>query len=166
MKKIAIPIIIGISAAIALGIAYAGVVLDEPFIGNTPTDSSNVKNTTIRDHPNALTSGPLMITQYEHKIWDNIFIIVSGLEEDEKGNIRFFMPDGRLYKTLEYDGSVKDGFNSYFKPDTNLFRKICSQDEIAGIWTIKFDNNTYPPLEFEIINEHLNGPDVRLDTIC
>ena len=76
------------------------------------------------------------------------------------------MPDGRLYKTLEYDGSVKNGFNSYFKPDTSALRKICEQEELVGVWKVLFDNDSYPPLQFEIINEHLDGPDVRLTKSC
>ena len=166
MKKIALPIIIGISVLVAVGIAYVGVVIDEPIFVNIPTDSSNVKNQTIHDHPGALTSGPLTITQYEHKITDNIFMIGSGIGFEEKGNIRIFMPDGRLYKTIQYDGSLKDSFNVYFKPDTSATRKICEQEELVGIWRVLFDSNLYQPLEFEILNEHRDGPDVRLPKSC
>jgi hypothetical protein len=166
MKKIAIPIIIGVTAAIAAGIAYAGLVNEEPIVVNTPKETSNVENQPSLGHPGAITSGPLTITQYQHKIYENIFMIVSGLAEDEKGNITVFMPDGRLYKTIQYDGSVKDGFNVYFKPDTSFARKICEQEELVGRWLVVFDNNVYPPLVFEIINEHLSGPDVRLPKSC
>jgi hypothetical protein len=142
------------------------MVIEDPIVVNTPIDASNNINQSDQDYPDALTSGPLTITQYEHKISDNIFMIVSGVGFEEKGNIRVFMPDGRLYKTLEYDGSVKDRFNVYFKPDTSATRKICEQEELVGIWRVLFDNNVYPPLEFEIINEHRNGPDIRLPKSC
>ncbi len=166
MKKIAFPIIIGIGIVIAGGIAYAGLVIEEPIFVNSPTDNNNIKNQTNLGHPNAITSGPLTITQYEHKITDNIFMIISGLGLEDKGNIRIFMPDGRLYKTLEYDGSVKDSSNVYFKPDTSATRKICEQEELVGIWRVIFENNVYPELKFEIINEHRDGPDVRLPKSC
>ena len=166
MKKISIPIIIGISVAIAVGIVYAGMFIEEPIIGNSQNNSNENNQPVMREHPNAIKSGPLTITKYDHKIAENIFLIVSGLTNEDKGNIRVFMPDGRLYKTYEYDGSVKDSFNSYFKPDTSIIREICEQEEIAGKWKVMFDNNAYPPLEFEIINEHLDGPEVRLPKAC
>lgn len=167
MKKIAIPIIIGITVIIALGIIYVSMFTPEPIIqDNLPEKIPRIENSSGLGHPDAISSGPLTITKYQHKIYENIFIIVSGLKHDEKGNIRIFMPDGRLYRTLEYDGSVKTGFNSYFKPDTSEVRKICEQEELVGVWTVLFDDDVYPPLHFEIINEHLNGPDVRLSKSC
>ena len=167
MKKVTVPIIIGITATIALGIIYVSMFYTEPIFQNKPPEKiSEIENTTGFGYPDAITSGPLTITKYQHKVYENIFIIVSGLNYDEKGNIRIFMPDGRLYKTLEYDGSVKSSFNSYFKPDTSELRKICEQEELVGIWTVLFDNDAYPPLHFEIINEHLSGPDVRLVKSC
>lgn len=167
MKKITIPIIIGITAVIALSIIYVGMFSTKPIFQNTlPDKSSPIENITDSSHPDAIISGPLTITKYEHKIGENIFLIVSGLNYNEKGNIRIFMPDGRLYRTLEYDGSFKNSFNSYFKPDTSALRKICEQEELVGVWTVLFDNDVYPQLHFEIINEHLEGPDVRLAKSC
>lgn len=167
MKKITISIIIGIIAVIALSIIYVSMFTIKPIFQDTPSEKiSQIENTTGFGHPDAITSGPLTITKYEHKISENIFLIVSGLDYNEKGNIRIFMPDDRLYRTLEYDGSVKNGFNSYFKPDTSALRKICEQEELVGVWKVLFDNDVYPPLHFEIINEHLDGPDVRLTKSC
>ena len=164
----AILIIIGITAVIGISISLAGIIIDKPIGENTLNETTSEVEITPegRAHPEAITSGPLTITQYQHKLSENVFIIVFGLEPNEKGNIRIFMPDGRLYKTIQYDGSVKDGFNSYFKPDTSKARGICEQEEIVGIWTVLFDNNVYSPLSFEILNEHLDGPDVRLTKAC
>ena len=86
---------------------------DELIIKNILTDDPfNVEKPGL-GHPDALTSGPLTITKYEHKITENIFMIISGLEKNDKGNIRIFMPDGRLYKTIQYDGSKKESYNQY-----------------------------------------------------
>jgi len=166
MKKSTILIIIGVAIAIVLGITAVGMLSDELIIKNIPTDTpSNVEIPGL-GHPDALTSGPLTITKYEHKITENIFMIVSGLEKNDRGNIRIFMPDGRLYKTIQYDGLKKEGFNQYFKPVTSTIRKICEQEELVGQWAVVFNNNAYPPLVFEIINEHLDGPDIRLPKSC
>ena len=164
----AILIIIGITAVIGISISLAGMITDKPIDKNTLNETISEFEITPEDraHPNAVSSGPLTITQYQHKLSENVFIVVSGLEPNEKGNIRIFMPDGRLYKTIQYDGSVKNGFNVYFKPDTSKTRGICEQEEIVGIWKVLFDNNVYSPLSFEILNEHLEGFDVRLTKAC
>jgi hypothetical protein len=166
MKKRTISIIIGVTIAVVFGITAVGMLSDELIITDIPTDApSNVEIPGL-GHPDALTSGPLTITKYEHKITENIFMIVSGLEKNDRGNIKIFMPDGRLYKTIQYDGLQKENFNQYFKPDTSKSRGICEQEELVGRWAVVFDNNAYPPLVFEIINEHLNGPDFRLPKSC
>jgi hypothetical protein len=168
MIKMAMLIIIGITAVIGISISLAGMITDKPIDENTQNETTPEFEITPegRAHPDAVSSGPLTITQYQHKLSENVFIVVSGLEPNEKGNIRIFMPDGRLYKTMPYDGSVKNGFNSYFKPDTSKTRGICEQEEIVGIWKVLFDNNVYSPLSFEILNEHLEGHDVRLTKAC
>jgi hypothetical protein len=167
MIKMAILIIIGITAVIAISISLAGMITDKPIDENTQNETAEFESTPEGlGHPDAVSSGPLTITQYQHKLSENVFIVVSGLEPNEKGNIRIFMPDGRLYKTIQYDGSVKNGFNVYFKPDTSKTRGICEQEEIVGIWKVLFDNNVYSPLSFEILNEHLEGHDVRLTKAC
>ena len=166
MKKSTIAIIIGVVSAIILGITAVGMLSEGLISKNIPTDAPSNVETPGLGHPDALTSGPLTITKYEHKIHENIFMLISGLEYTDKGSIRIFMPDGRLYKTIEYDGTQKEGFNQYFKPDTSTIRKICEQEELVGRWKVIFDNNAYPPLVFEIINEHLEGPDVRLPKSC
>ena len=168
MIKMAILIIIGITAVIGISISLAGMITDKPIDENTLNETISEFEITPEDraHPNAVSSGPLTITQYQHKLSENIFIVVSGLEPNEKGNIRIFMPDGRLYKTIQYDGSVKDSFNVYFKPDTSKFRNICEQEELVGIWKVTFDNDAYQPTSFKIINEHLSGPAVRLVSSC
>ena len=168
MIKMALLIIIGITVVIGIAISLAGIVIDKQNGENALNETTSKVEITPEGHayPDAVSSGPLTITKYQHKLSENIFIIVSGLESNEKGNIRIFMPDGRLYKTFEYDGSVKNSFNVYFKPDTSKARGICEQEEIVGIWKVLFDNNVYPPLSFEILNENIEGPDVRLTKAC
>ena len=168
MIKMAMLIIIGITAVIAISISLAGMIQDKPIDKNIQNETTSQVEIIPEDHthPKAITSGPLTITQYQYKLSENVFIVVSGLEPNEKGNIRIFMPDGRLYKTFQYDGSAKSGFNVYFTPNTSKARGICEQEEIVGIWKVLFDNNVYSPLSFEILNEHLDGSDVRLTKAC
>lgn len=153
--------IIGVVIAIALGIIAIGIYYYE----STPiiVDSATLKG---RIGTDVISSGPLMLTKSQYKIYENIFYIVDGLKEVDKGTIRFFVPDGREYRSTSYDGSQKSAFNLYFRPGTSMLTGFCVQEEFVGEWTVTFDNKAYPPLKFEIINEHLNGPDHKLDKAC
>jgi len=91
---------------------------------------------------------------------------VDNLREDEKGNIRFFVPDGRLYRTTAYDGAVKPSFSLYFRPDTSYLTEFCEGKEFVGEWLITFDNDAYPPLTFEILDEDMLGPGHELIKSC
>jgi len=161
MKKDTIIIVV---AVIALIIGVISIVTSE-FSSISPINLVIPKSS---DHgfPEAIFSGPLTLTKPQYKISENIFIIIDGLKEDEKGNIRFFVPDGRLYRTIAYDGAIKSSVNQYFRPDTSYLTQFCVQEEFVGEWTVTFDNNAYPPLKFEIINEHIGGSDLRLKKAC
>ena len=39
-------------------------------------------------------------------------------------------------------------------------------DSFYNWWAVVFDNNAHPAVAFEIINEHLDGPDIRLPKSC
>ena len=160
MKKRTIPIVIGAIVAFAIGFTIFAMSYNWEWREvDTPTLSGRISSESI-------SSGPLVLTKSQYKIYENIFYIVDGLNEDEKGNIRFFVPDGRLYRTTAYDGSIKTSFNLYFRPDTSYLTEFCVQEEFVGEWLVTFDGNVYPDLKFEIINEHLAGPGNRLDKAC
>lgn len=161
MKKDSIIIIVAI-IAISIGIISIGT--SEFELISKIVD--NISRSNDFGHPQAITSGPLTLTKSQYKIYENIFIIMDDLREDEKGNIRFFVPDGRLYKTIMYDGDKKSSVNQYFRPDTNFATGFCEQEEFVGEWLVTFDNDAYPPLKFEIINEHLGNPEERLKKAC
>ena len=160
MKKDSM-IIIAVFVAIAIGIIS---IVTSEFESIPEIVDFRIPND--HGHPDAISSGPLTLLKSQYKIYENIFYIVDGLKEDEKGNIKFFVPDGRLYRTSSYDSAVKDSFNLYFRPDTSYLTGFCEQEEFVGEWLIKFDNDAYPPLKFEIINEHLGNPGERLIKSC
>jgi len=153
-------IIIGITIAVVFGITAVGMLFDEliSVIDDTPPSG--------RLHPDSISTGPLTLTKSTYKLRENIFFIVDNLREDEKGNIRFFVPDGRLYRTTSYDGAVKPSFSLYFRPDTSYLTEFCEGDEFVGKWLITFDGDVYPPLTFEILDEDLLGPGYKLKKAC
>ena len=71
-----------------------------------------------------------------------------------------------LFKSFQYDGSLKSDFNLYFYPDTSVFSKICTPEELVGIWKIVFTNNAYPTLEFEMIDEYIGGGEAGVTIVC
>ncbi len=160
MKKSSILIIIGVVAAITIGITVIGLLYNGEWkVVDSPTVSGRISSESI-------SSGPITLTKPQYKIRENIFYIVDGLKEDDKGTLRFFVPDGRLYRSIDYDGSIKSSFSQYFRPDTSYLTEFCEQEEFVGEWLITFDNDVYPPLKFEILNEDLLGPGNRLDKAC
>jgi len=156
MNKGIISIIIVIVIAAIVGSAYL-VTFSEK------TNGGENQNTDIA---NSVSSGPITILQYEHKLAENVFMHIRGLGPNEKGNIRFFTPEGVLYQTIAYDGSIKQDFNQYFKPETSRILKICTPEEIIGEWTVSFDNNVYPPLKFKVLEEPLRGGEEDIGTVC
>jgi len=160
MKKSSILIIIGVVAAITIGITVIGLLYNGEWkVVDSPTLTGRISSESI-------SSGPITLTKPQYKIRENIFYIVDGLKEDDKGTLRFFVPDGRLYRSIDYDGSIKSSFNQYFRPDTSYLTEFCEQEEFVGEWLITFDNDAYPPLKFEILNEHMSGPGNRLIKAC
>ncbi|MGI0009535.1 MAG: hypothetical protein ACRD92_07950, partial [Nitrosopumilaceae archaeon] len=55
------------------------------------------------------------------------------------------------------NGTAKDQFNYYFKPDTSRGAGIATTKELIGNWQVIFDLVKYKPLSFEVINETLPG---------
>lgn len=113
-----------------------------------------------------LTSGPFSVQNYQHRLGENIFIVVYGLAPHEKGTIRVYTPKNIEYIYYPFDGSVKSSFNTYFKPDTFAKKDRCSPEDFVGIWTMKFEGVPYPPIQFEFLNEYIEGAEVDIIDLC
>jgi len=153
MKKIVIPIIIGI---IVIGIV----------LGYSINDA--IKKADIAERGKTIwnTSGPFSLQEYQHRLGEHIFMTVEGLQPYEKGWIRVFMPNGHQYTQISFDGSQKSGFNTYFKPDTQGKSNRCHPDDLVGVWTVVFDGTTHRPIEFEFINEYIIGAEADIKDLC
>ena len=153
------PIMIGTIIVIAIGIvsAYSINLVNEDIL--------NDDNTENKQH-DYVWSGPLGVTQYEHRLGDDIFMVMRGLQPNEKGAVEIFTPRGVLFNSFEYDGSQKSNFNLFFYPDTSKFIKICTPEELVGIWKAVFANDAYPTLEFKMTDEYLQGAEASITTVC
>jgi hypothetical protein len=113
-----------------------------------------------------ITSGPFSVQNYQHRLGENIFIVAYGIAPYEKGVIRIFTPKNIEYIYYQFDGSVKSQFNVYFKPDTFPRKDRCSPEDFVGVWTMKFEGVSYEPIQFEFINEYIEGAEVDIIDLC
>ena len=113
-----------------------------------------------------LTSGPFSVQNYQHRLGENIFIVAYGIAPNEKGVIRIFTPKNIEYISYLFDGSVKSNFNVYFKPDTVAKKDRCSPEDFVGVWTMKFEGVSYPPIQFEFLNEYIEGGEADIIDLC
>jgi len=115
-----------------------------------------------------ISSGPFQIDRSEYAIGESIFIRIGGIEEKEKGQIAVYRPlnatHHKVYITIPFDGENKSASNTYFTPQINSKRGICSMDDLQGEWIMVFRGTDYPNLEFEITKRILPGTDV--ESVC
>ena len=155
MKKIII-----ISVIIGIIIIASAVLLNS----NQETVEEEWANDIVR-------SGPFAIDKSQYNLGEKIFITVTNLPEDEKGEMIFFRPmengDGwRNYTTMKFDGQAKEQFNLYFEPKLSEMKKICTTNELTGIWMVKFVGTEYSNMSFEILNQTSSWDDRVFEPVC
>ncbi|MGH9999116.1 MAG: hypothetical protein ACRD90_04565 [Nitrosopumilaceae archaeon] len=141
-QKKAVPIIVGIIAAVAV-VAVASVYI-------TQRSDTEIKQQWI-------VSGPFAINKSQYKLGENVFMTVNGLLPNEVGNIWIISPQNKTFTVIPFNGTSKDHFNYYFKPDVGKASRITMTEELVGEWLVAFEGVRYQPLGFEIINETLPG---------
>lgn len=114
------------------------------------------------------TSGPFQIDRKQYAIGEKIFLIIGGLNSDEKGQIAFMRPLNAthysVYLSIPFDGATKPEFNYYLEPKLSKVSGICSVDDISGKWAIIFRGTDYPNLYFEITKDVVPGTDK--ESVC
>jgi len=115
------------------------------------------------------TSGPFQIDRKQYSIGEKIFVIIGGLNENEKGQIAFMRPlNATHYSTylgIPFDGAAKPEFNYYLEPKLSKASGICSVDDIIGKWAVVFRGTDYPNLYFEIIKGGF-VPGTDIEPVC
>ena len=115
-----------------------------------------------------ITSGPFQIDRSKYAIGEKIFLVIGGLNVNEKGQVTFMRPLNdthySVYLTVPFDGAAKSAFNYYIEPKISKIRDICSVDDIIGKWAVVFRGTDYPNLNFEITKEVVPGTDI--EAVC
>ncbi len=113
-----------------------------------------------------ISSGPFHISEAEYLLGENIFISVGELAPQESGNLLIIRPNGDIYKSVPFDGSVKSGFNHYFTPELSRQLKICVVEELIGTWKLVFEGTEYKEITFEVTEEYQLGEKEDYEPIC
>ena len=112
-----------------------------------------------------ITSGPFQIDRSQYAIGEKIFIVIGGLNVNEKGEIAVMRPLNAthytVYLTIPFDGTAKSTFNYYLEPQISKTRGLCSVDDIIGKWVMVFRGTDYPNLNFEITKDVVPSTDVE-----
>ena len=151
--KVIIPIIIIIIIAATLII----------FISNEETTENKIEEKWVE-------SGPFAIDKAQYNVGEKIFLTTQGLKLDDKGSVEFLRPINdthhKIYSKIPFDGMNKQQFNYYLEPKLFEYRGICSMDNIAGNWIVKFSGTQYEDIDFEILNQVSSWDDRTFEPVC
>ena len=115
------------------------------------------------------TSGPFQIDRKQYAIGEKIFLIIGGLNADEKGQITFMRPLNAthyaVYLSIPFDGAAKPEFNYYLEPKLSKASGICSVNDLIGKWVVIFRGTDYPNLYFEITKDGV-VPGTDIEPVC
>ena len=153
-KNIGISVVVGI-VIIAAVIAYQ---FNETTWNVTSTEEYYEKDGKVAHvvHPdNPQFLGPLQINKDKYLLGENIFVIITNLLPEDKGVVYFFLPEGKIFYEIPFDGSKKEFKKLYFKPQLLKARDICKVEQLVGTWTVMFEGYEQFKLEFEILDRYL-----------
>jgi len=140
LQKKAISIIAGIIAVVTIATITSFYIVQKP--------DDEIK-------PQWIVSGPFAINKSQYKLGENVFMTVNNLQPNEAGNIVIITPQKKVWTSIPFNGTLKDHFNYYFKPDISRAAKIPTEEELIGTWLVGFEGVRYQPLSFEVIDEYL-----------
>ena len=151
--KVIIPIIIIIIIAGALII----------FTPNEETTTNKIEEKWQR-------SGSFEVDKSQYNMGEKIFLSTSNLLPEDKGTVQFLRPlndtHHKLYIKIPFDGMQRTQFNYYFEPRYNEYRGICSMDDVAGNWIVKFSGTQYEDINFEILAQSSSWDNRTFEPIC
>ena len=151
--KIVIPIIIII-------IIVGGLMI---FTTNEETSKNKIEEKWVK-------SGPFEIDKDEYNIGEKIFLTTKDLLPEENGIVQFLRPINdthhKSYIKIPFDGMDKTQFNYYFEPRFQQYRGICSIEDIAGNWIVKFPGTQYEDINFELLAQPSSWDKRTFEPVC
>jgi uncharacterized protein involved in outer membrane biogenesis len=115
-------------------------------------------------------SGPFEIDKAEYNLGEKIFLTTKNLLPEENGIVQFLRPINdthhKSYIKIPFDGMDKEKFNYYFEPRFQQYKGICSIEDIAGNWIVKFSGTQYEDINFEILAQPSSWDKRTFEPIC
>jgi len=115
-------------------------------------------------------SGPFEIDKDQYHMGEKIFLTVKELSSEDKGSVQFLRPINdthhKSYINMPFNGMDKTRFNYYFEPRLFEYRGICSVDDIAGNWIVKFSGTQYEDINFEILAQPSSWDERIFEPVC
>ena len=118
-----------------------------------------------------IKSGSFEIDKPQYNVGEKIFLSTTNLLPEDKGIVKFLRPinndtDYELYIQVPFDGMDKTQFNYYFEPRFQEYRGLCSVDDIAGNWVVKFIGTQYEDINFKILNQSSSWDERTFEPVC
>ena len=161
--KVIIPIIIII-------IIISTVLITFTPNEGTKTDDANNEISKNESVEKWIRSGPFEIDKSQYNVGEKIFLSTINLLPEDNGVVQFFRPINdthhKAYMDIPFDGMAKSQFNYYFQPMYDESNKICSMNDIAGNWVVKFSGTQYQHMNFKILNQTSSWDDRTFEPIC
>lgn len=112
-----------------------------------------------------IISGPFAINKDHYKLAEYVFMSVQGLQPTDVGKILILSPNNKVYDTIPFNGTMKNSFKQYFKPNTQRSLALCTPEELVGNWTLVFQGTQYKPIPFKLINDWISGGQAEIKPV-
>jgi hypothetical protein len=170
LNKVTNGIIVGVLAIVIIGVIVSSTTNDTSNNIKIPTDSEVInksENTPITDTMDdkvidtTQKSGPFQINKAQYKLGEKIFFVIDELQSKDKGQAVFIRPlnstHSTPYKVIQFDGEVKTSFNQMIEPELEQSLGTCDVESLVGNWAIWFRGTDYLDIEFQILDEIVEG---------
>ena len=146
------------------------IIIASIFILISNQDQTNEKEIVEEINKTEFLPGDFRIDKTQYNIGEKIFLDMDYIGSGDKGTVYILRPlndTHRItYMIIPFSGENKDSFNYYFEAKLDEEKRICSMDDLDGIWSIVFDGTNYPNIEFEVKNQISNWDERNYDPIC
>ena len=99
--------------------------------------------------------GPLQINKDKYLLGENVYVILKGLNPQDKGTVIFMTPENKIYDEWGFDGSRQDSQKKYFKPQLLKSKQLCEKEQLIGEWTVMFKGYEMQDIRFEVMPDIL-----------
>ncbi len=94
--------------------------------------------------------GPLQINKDKYLLGENVFVILKGLNPQDKGTVLFLTPDNIVYDEWGFNGSDREFQKKYFKPQLLKSKELCDKEQLIGEWSVMFKGYDMQKIYFEM----------------